>query len=259
MNTMTQAPPNEPRLPSTAKKVLLSILIPSYNEERYIVSVIEKIHEVILPPNISYEIIIIDDGSRDKTLEHLQAYDNHGHITVFPIPANCGKGAAVRIGLQKAHGDIILIQDADLEYDPSDYAQLIQPILSGQTKVVYGSRFMRHRFGPVGGMKWSHWFGNKVIGAAIFLLFQAYISDEATAYKVFDAAFLKSLRLRSNGFEICPELTAQTLRHGERIVELPIQYRARSVEEGKKIRWIDGGIALWTLLKLRFSKDASSR
>jgi dolichol-phosphate mannosyltransferase len=242
-----------PTRPPVEKKVLLSILIPSYNEEKYIVSVIEAIHNVAWPANVAYEILIIDDGSHDRTIENLERYKDRDHISVFQIPANCGKGAAVRIGIAKAQGDIVMIQDADLEYDPNDYPALLNPILTGQAKVVYGSRFLKHPFGPVGGMKWTHWLGNKLIGSSVFLLYGCYVSDEATAYKVFEGNLLRSIPLRSNGFEICPELTAKTLRRNEKILEIPIQYKARSVEQGKKIRWIDGLIAVWMLLKCRFS------
>jgi len=239
---------------ASKKKVLLSILVPSYNEERYVSSVIAAIHTVKFPDTIDYEILLIDDGSQDKTLDHLRSFETHAHISVFHIPANCGKGAAVRIGIKKAKGDIILIQDADMEYDPHDYPKLLQPILNGQTLVVYGSRFLKHKWGPVGGMRLSNWLGNKLICFCVFLLYGRWITDEATAYKVYQADFLRSLTLRANGFEICPEMTAKALLRGQSIIEIPIQYRARGVDQGKKIRWTDGLKAIMMLLKCRFSQ-----
>jgi len=168
---------------------------------------------------------------------------------VIHQPQNMGKGMAIRAALPQVSGEIVIIQDADGEYEPQEYPSLIQPIVEGRTAVVYGSRFR----GSIVGMRWPNVLINRILAWMANVLFGARITDEATCYKVFRADVLKSLPLRCTGFEFCPEITARLLKRGYRIVEVPITYRARSVEEGKKINWRDGVRAIWTLLKYRFT------
>jgi len=227
----------------------LSIIIPVYNEESTIGQVIEEIARVDLV-NIKKEIIIVDDGSTDRSPEIVREHaDRSGEIIkIFVSPVNFGKGAAIRIGLKYATGHVILIQDADLELDPQEYDQLLEPIVSGQAKVVYGSRFKKQ----VKGIPLRSRIANWVLSRLANILYGVHITDEATAYKVFDADLLKSVNLNCIGFEFCPEVTAKIARAGYSIYEVPISYRPRSVAEGKKVRWTDGVIAVWTLLKYRF-------
>jgi glycosyltransferase involved in cell wall biosynthesis len=223
---------------------LLSVIIPVYNEKTTISEVIEKVSAVELP--IAKEIIVVDDGSTDGTVEILQS--NSIKVTnTYLTPVNVGKGAAVRIGLTIAKGEIILIQDADLELNPNEYKQLLQPILEGKTSVVYGSRFLgENRVAPL------RRFANYFLTFTTNLLFRTNLTDMETAYKVFTAEVAKSLSLKANRFEIEPEITAQIARQGFTILEVPISYRPRTKFEGKKINWKDGFKALWTLLKYRF-------
>lgn len=227
----------------------LSIIIPVYNEESTIGQVIEEIARVDLV-NIKKEIIVVDDGSTDRSPEIVREHaDRSGEIIkIFVSPVNFGKGAAIRIGLKYATGHIILIQDADLELDPREYDQLLEPIVSGQAKVVYGSRFKKQ----VRDIPLRSRIANWVLSRLANVLYGTHITDEATAYKVFDADLIKSINLNCIGFEFCPEVTAKIARRGHHIEEVPISYRPRSVREGKKVRWTDGVIAVWTLLKYRF-------
>jgi len=225
---------------------LLSVLIPVYNEKSTISEVIEKVSQVVLP--IDKEIIVVDDGSTDGTVEILQL-NSVKLANSYRTPVNVGKGAAVRIGLTLAKGDIILIQDADLELDPNEYALLLQPILDGTSKVVYGSRFLGENRLAI-----SRRLANYFLTFATNVLFGTKLTDMETAYKVFTVDVAKSLRLEANRFEIEPEITAQIVRNGFSIIEVPITYRPRTKYEGKKIKWKDGLTALTTLLKLRFSK-----
>lgn len=160
---------------------------------------------------------------------------------------NFGKGAAIRQGLARASGDMIIIQDGDLEYDPRDYIKVLEPLIHGNAKVVYGSRFR----GGVHGMKWTNWTANKILTWTSNILFNAHITDEATAYKAFRREVVQTMRLGCVRFEFCPEFTAKVRRLGFEIAEVPISYNPRGVLEGKKIRWRDGFEALWTLLKYR--------
>ncbi len=223
---------------------LLSVIIPVYNEKTTISEVIEKVSAVDLP--IEKEIIVVDDGSTDGTVEILQSSSiklTHTYLT----PINIGKGAAVRIGLTLARGEIILIQDADLELNPNEYKQLLAPILEGKTSVVYGSRFLgENRVAPL------RRFANYFLTFTTNLLFRTKLTDMETAYKVFTWDVAKNLSLTANRFEIEPEITAQIARQGFTILEVPITYRPRTKFEGKKINWKDGFKALWTLIKYRF-------
>lgn len=228
----------------------LSVIMPVYNEYNNIDAVIRTIKAVRLPEQIeAMELILVDDGSNDGTAEKLEKYKNDKTIIVHSSPANFGKGTATRTGITYVTGDVVLIQDADLEYDPNDYAALLRPIIAGQAEVVYGSRFLRGRRPE--GMAWQNWLANQLLKIAANILYGAHLTDEATAYKMFKTEIIKALNLKSKRFEFCPEVTAKVLKKGYKIVEVPINYKGRTVEEGKKIKWQDGFSAFWTLLKYR--------
>ena len=221
----------------------LSILIPIYNERATILEIARRVQAV----PFNKEIIAVDDGSTDGTRELLPQLEKDGIVVLYHAK-NQGKGAAVRTALARATGDIIVIQDADLEYDPRDYTQLVQPIIEGRAKVVYGSRFM----GPRMAMFFWHMLANKALTLMTNILYDAILSDMETGYKAFRAAVIKSIPLRSRRFEFEPEITAKVLKRGYRIFEVPISYFGREYSEGKKIGMRDGFVAIWTLLKYRF-------
>lgn len=229
----------------------LSIIIPIYNEYNNIDTVIQAIKSVKLPLEITAtELILVDDGSNDGTVEKLDKYKNDETMVIHLSQQNFGKGAATRTGVTYVTGDIVLIQDADMEYDPNDYATLLQPMIDGKADVVYGSRFLRKSWPE--GMAFQNWLANQLLKLAANILFGAKLTDEATAYKMFRTNVLRSFELRSKRFELCPELTAKVLKKGYKITEVPISYKGRTVEEGKKIKWFDGFEAIWTLFKYRF-------
>jgi len=230
--------------------VKLSIIIPVYNEEQTISEIVERVRSVELP-GVEKEIIIANDGSSDGTREAMakSAWNGDPRISIHELQINVGKGAAVRLGLRYATGDIILIQDADLELDPQEYGTLIAPILAGLTDVVYGSRFLK----PTVRVPLRTRLGNRLLTWITNVLFGARLTDMETAYKVFRRHVLDGIRLRCVGFDFEPELTARLLRGGRRIVEVPISYHPRRVDEGKKIRWTDGFDAMYVLFKVRFS------
>ena len=221
----------------------LSILIPVYDERATILELIQRVQAV----PIEKEIIAVDDGSTDGSRELLLQLAKDG-VIVLSHPKNEGKGAAIRTALTRATGDIIVIQDADLEYDPRDYAQLIKPIEEGRVKVVYGSRFL----GPRMAMFFWHMLANKLLTLMTNILYDAILSDMETGYKAFRADVIKSIPLRARRFDFEPEVTAKVLKRGNRIYEVPISYYGREYSEGKKIGMRDGFIAAWTLLKYRF-------
>ena len=223
----------------------VTIILPAYNEEKTIGEIIRRL--AALP--IDKEIIVVDDASTDATPEEIR---NSG-VDVFHItqPHNQGKGAAIRAALAQANGEVTIVQDADLEYDPNDIPKLVQPVLDGKTDIVYGSRFLK-------GMNERMALPNKIVNRllvwAVALLFGKKISDEATCYKAVRTNVLRAMNLQCNRFEFCPEVTAKALRMGKSIMELPIGYEPRSKAAGKKIRWTDGVEAFWTLLRHRFSR-----
>lgn len=228
----------------------LSIIIPCYNEEATILELIRRVEETDIGP-VEKQLVIVDDGSTDTTPELLRLHASQHTLLLRSL--NEGKGAAIRHGLSAVRGDIVIIQDADLEYNPDNYAALIAPILKGETPVVYGSRERNAQNRMHSGM--TYYAGGKFLSAVTNLLYGSDITDEPTCYKVFDARLLKSLPLRCKGFEFCPEVTARVLRRGIDIVEIPIDYFPRKKDEGKKIRWRDGIEAVWTLLRYRFSRN----
>ncbi len=225
----------------------ISILIPVYNESRTLPQVLDRVRNAPLPAGCEREIIVVDDGSTDGTAAILRGYAETNLVIGHYAPSNAGKGAALRIGISLATGDVILTQDGDLEYDPRDYAALIEPILAGRSEVVYGSRFL----GRTLGMAWKNRLANRILTSAANILYSAHITDEATAYKAFRADLLRAIPLRCRRFEFCPEVTAKLRRMGHRIDEVPIGYNARGIAEGKKIRARDGFEALWTLCRYR--------
>jgi len=221
----------------------VSVIIPVYNERDTIAETLARVRKA----PVDKEIIVVDDASSDGTpgiVESLPGPD----LKLVRQPRNQGKGAAIRRGLEEASGEVILIQDADLEYDPADYPKLIAPIEAGEAEVVYGTRAPEFR-----GMRFPHRVFNWLAARLANLLYRAGISDEATCYKVFRAAVIKQIPLKCQRFEFCPEVTAKVRKRGLRIHEVPISYQARSVGAGKKIRWWDGIEALWTLIKYRFT------
>jgi glycosyltransferase involved in cell wall biosynthesis len=232
----------------------VSVLIPIYNEFLTLPLVLERVLEAPLPAGCEKEVIVIDDGSTDGTTELLQnRFGQNPFLRIQHSPVNFGKGAAIRIGLSQASGDIVLIQDGDLEYDPRDYMQILQPIVDGTADVVYGSRFLR----SVKGMKFANWLANRILTLTVNVLYGASITDEATAYKAFRTEVIRSIPLRCIRFEFCPEVTAKLLRAGHRILEVPVSYNPRGVLEGKKIRFSDGVEALWTLVRYRLARRRS--
>ncbi len=221
----------------------LSILIPVYNERPTILEIIKRVQQV----SFEKEIIAVDDGSTDGTRDVLPQVERQGVVVLYH-ERNQGKGAAIQTALQHATGDIIVIQDADLEYDPRDYKQLVDPIIEGRAKVVYGSRFL----GPRMAMFFWHMLANKMLTLMTNILYDAILSDMETGYKAFRADVIKKIKLRSRRFDFEPEVTAKILKQRIRIFEVPISYYGREYSEGKKIGMKDGFVAIWTLLKYRF-------
>lgn len=225
----------------------VSVAIPVYNEKSTIHEVVRRVRAVSLGPDIEKEIIVADDGSRDGTAQVLSRLADDGVIKVHTSLINLGKGAAVRFALEYVTGDVVLIQDADLELDPREYPALIAPILDGTADVVYGSRFLRPN--PI---SFKTAVANKLLTTITNVLYGSRLTDMETAYKAFRVDVLRGFRLRCVGFEFEPEVTARVLKQKLRIVEVPISYVPRSISEGKKIRWFDGVKAIYYLLKYRF-------
>ncbi|MFH1711518.1 MAG: glycosyltransferase family 2 protein [Nanoarchaeota archaeon] len=224
----------------------LSVIIPVYNEKNTILEIVKQVKKV----PFKKEIIIVDDFSKDGTREILRSIKDN-EIKVLFHDKNYGKGYAIRTGIREVSGDIIIIQDADLEYDPKDYPKLIRPILERKTGVVYGTRFPKGSKTP-SLLKNRFFLANRILTITANLLYNAKITDEPTCYKVFRADILKNINLKCKRFEFCPEVTAKVRKKGFKIMEVPINYFPRSVEEGKKIKWRDGLEAIWALIKYRF-------
>jgi dolichol-phosphate mannosyltransferase len=224
----------------------VSVIVPVYNEVGNVDELLQAIHA----SPVKKEIIIVDDGSTDGTREKLRDMPLPNDVTVVFHEQNYGKGAAVRTALQYARGEYILIQDSDLEYDPQDYPALLRPLELRQANVVYGVRPDR----PERGLRF--FLGAKLLTYLTNLLYGAGIHDEATCYKVFRRSVIAKFDLECRRFEFCPEVTAKLCRVGEKIAEVPIAYAPRSAGEGKKIRHLDGGLAIWTLIRHRFSRRA---
>lgn len=220
----------------------LSVVIPCFNEEATVATVIDT---VLAQPCVG-EVIVVDDGSTDKSREILAAMDEP-RLRVILQPRNQGKGAALRTGFAQATREYVVVQDADLEYDPEDIPRLINPVLRGKARVVYGSRFTGERR----NMLFLHWVGNRFLSLLTNILYNSTLSDMETCYKLFDRELLMTLDLESDAFEIEAEVTAKLLKRRVRIYEVPISYAGREFDEGKKITWRDGFTALWTLLKYR--------
>lgn len=249
-----------PRLSGDCVKI--SILIPVYNEQTTLREILRRVRAVDLIPDkpsqvytaapvqLEKEIVVVDDGSTDGSQAILREEEAQGDLRVVLHAQNQGKGAAVRTAISAATGDILLIQDADLEYDPRDFPSLLLPIIEGRAEVVYGSRFLG---GPRKAMLFWHMIANKMITLITNVLYDAILSDVETCYKAFRADVIQSIPLRSRRFEIEPEITAKVLKRGHRIYEVPISYNGREYNEGKKIGMKDAFEAVWALLRYRFS------
>ncbi|MDQ1478341.1 MAG: hypothetical protein QOE62_3570 [Actinomycetota bacterium] len=225
----------------------LSVIVPVFNERNTLVEILRRMRAVELPDGIESEIIVVDDGSSDGTRDVLRQLGD-STVRVVMHDVNRGKGAAVRTGFKHATGEFILVQDADLEYDPEDWPKLLAPVLRGRARVVYGSRFTGERR----NMLLLHWIGNRFLSLTTNVLYNTTLSDMETCYKLLDRSLIEDLQLQSNKFDIEPEITAKVLKRGVRIYEVPISYSGREFDEGKKITWRDGFSALWTLVKYRF-------
>jgi glycosyltransferase involved in cell wall biosynthesis len=226
----------------------LTVVIPVYNERATVAEIIRRIRAVEIP--LTLQVIVVDDGSSDGSDKVLQALED-STVRVIRHTHNQGKGAAVRTGMEAMTGDLLLIQDADLEYDPDDWPRLLDPILKGKARVVYGSRFTGERK----NMLPLHWFGNRMLSLVTNLLYSSTLSDMETCYKLFDAEVLKGITIVSDRFEFEPEITAKVMRRGFRIYEVPISYAGREANEGKKITWRDGFGAMAALIRFRFTKE----
>lgn len=224
----------------------LSVIVPVFNERGTIAELLERVVRVPL----EIEVVVVDDGSTDGSREILRGFESRPGFKVRYHERNFGKGRAIRTGLKAATGDVVVIQDADLEYDPGDFVEMIKPFQEGRAQAVFGSRRLKkenkHHAGAI------YLAGGVILSWMTRLLFGVKITDEPTCYKMVAANLLRSLDLISERFEFCPEVTAKLARRGVPIIEVPITYRPRHKDEGKKIGWRDAVAAAWTLLKLRF-------
>lgn len=222
----------------------LSIIIPIYNEEDHLPEVLDKVRSIEWP---NREIILVNDCSTDRTQEILEPEKTKNDTLVLTHEQNMGKGAAIRTGLRYITGDIVIVQDADLEYEPHEIVSVIEPIARGEVSVCYGSRFM----GSVKGMRLENRVANWLLAQLVSWLFWARITDEATAYKAFHREVIERIPLECHGFEFCPEVTSKILKLGIPILEVPVTFNARTIAEGKKIGWWDFVVAVWTILAVR--------
>jgi glycosyltransferase involved in cell wall biosynthesis len=229
----------------TGDAVDVSILVPAYDEEPTMAAVLDRL--AALP--LDAEVIVIDDASTDETPNIVRSHPSRARL--LRHESNRGKGASIRTGLAVARGRVVVIQDADLEYDPKDLPRVVEPILSGRASVVYGNRFHR---GLHPRMAWPNKVINVLLARAVRLLYGQRLHDEATCYKAFRTDLLRSMNLECERFEFCPEVTAKAIRLGHPILEVPISYEPRDTASGRKIRWTDGVAAIWTLLRHRFTR-----
>jgi dolichol-phosphate hexosyltransferase len=227
---------------------VLTIVVPVYNEAERIRPALDRLVKTELP--LQTEILVVDDGSSDGSSELISDLVESGAINLIRHERNRGKGAAVRTGIENASGDLLTICDADLEYDPDDYAKLLQPILDGDTQVVYGTR----TFGAHTAFSFWYVLGNRVVNLWASFLFNTWLSDVETCFKMAPVEVWRSLGIKSNGFGLEAEATGKILRTGHVIYEVPISYRARTRMQGKKLQWTDGVAALWILLRQRLKR-----
>jgi dolichol-phosphate mannosyltransferase len=228
----------------------LSIVIPCFNEVENLPILLQKIHQVSLPLHVQKEIILIDDFSTDGTRQYLQSLQHQPGYTVLFHPKNYGKGYALRTGFACVTGDVVLVQDADLEYDPNDYPALLKPWLNDEAEVVYGSRILNKNNKRNSSIEF--YWGGRLVTLITNLLYGAHLTDEPTCYKLFSKHLIDQIPLTCTKFEFCPEVTAKLLKRKINIIEVPISYNPRTISEGKKLKWYDGLDAIYTLLKYRF-------
>ncbi len=232
----------------------LSVIIPIFNEKATLAEVVARVQAV----DLDKELILVDDGSTDGSRDVLRGWEANppaDNMKIVYHVQNQGKGAAIATGLTRVNGDVVIIQDADLEYDPQDYHALLAPFADETVRVVYGSRNLR----PNPRSTFSFYWGGRLLSWVANLLYGSRITDEATCYKLFRANLLKELGIESKGFEFCPEMTGKILRRGIPVHEVPVSYQPRLWHEGKKIKWQDGLTAIWVLLKYRFKKPHQTK
>lgn len=232
--------------------MLISIIIPTYNEEKTVKKLIGKVKSLSFGRNITKEILLVNDASTDKTLDIVKKIKN---IKIINHTKNLGKGASVKSGIAESKGEVIVIQDADLEYNPQDLLKIIDPIYKNKADVVYGTRLQNYPLRITGAKKTpliTHYLGNKFLTFCTNLLYGSDVTDMETCYKAFRKSIIKNIKINANRFDFEPEITAKVLKKGVKIHEISINVNPRGYEEGKKISWKDGFIALWTLLKYRF-------
>ncbi|MDO8555678.1 MAG: glycosyltransferase family 2 protein [Nanoarchaeota archaeon] len=231
----------------------LSIIIPVYNEVKTLKELLRRVESVKLPKNMGMEIILVDDFSKDGSRELMQKLPKK-YVALFQ-PKNMGKGAALKVGIARASGDFAIFQDSDLEYDPHDYPALLKPILDKRADVVWGTRFEGKTFSYYRQKETKaylhHWLGNKLLTLVFNVLYGVRLSDAEPCYKMYKTSILKSIPVKADRFEYDIELMCKTVKNGWRVTQVPIQYNPRSFEEGKKIKWTDGVIAVWTMFKFR--------